>query len=354
MEGQRGQTLPLTLGGIIAIIVFGFFAINYANTLRWQVRAQNAADSAAQAILSLQTQEFNQMTATLYAAAVEEYRIRHLLNGMVLAANSQGGCVGGASAGLAPAGCDYIEQALESQYSAAVGRYTGDVLTLHQVTASMNLGNFTKDALVLLAKIRDCHSSLGGDCAFKYGTPLIQVRTDTRAVYMDANGVIKPSPGHQTALASAVGTLNSPPLNTNLFAPVQIEVYACASVPSLIPSFMQWKFAPFTAVARGAATPVMVEEDWLQPGVIFNPFPGGIPYQPPEKYLSGGATVTDGNGYNWYDLNFGGNGVVAVGTSGFSFKLTRDEFSVYVGWWNSIPIHAFGGQKDLGAMGCGA
>jgi hypothetical protein len=355
MENQRGQTLPLALGGIIAILVFGFFAFNYANTLRWQVRAQNAADSAAQAILTLQTQQFNEMTATLYAAAVEEYRIRHLLNGMVLASHYQGGCLYQNPAVLAkaPAGCDYIELQLESDYAAAVGRYTGDVLALHQITASMNFTNFSKDALALLNQIRTCSSAFSGDCAFKYGVPVMKPRTDTEAVYMDANGVLKPSPGNQTALAASVGTITSPPLNVNLFAPVQVEVYACAIVPSIIPSFLGWTFPPFTAVARGAATPVMVEEDWLQPGTIANPFTPGVPYQPREKYLAGGATVPDASGYDWYGLDYGGNGVVAVAGAHWSSSPTADEFTVYVGWWNSIPIHAFSGQKTTEAMGCG-
>jgi hypothetical protein len=144
------------------------------------------------------------------------------------------------------------------------------------------------------------------------------------AVYMDANGVLKPSPGNQTALATSVG---SPSLNINFFAP---------------------------AVARGAATPVMVEEDWLQPGTITNPFTPGVAYQPPDYYLNGGVTVTDTTGYDWYDLNFGGNGVVvAVDGAHFVNTITTDEFSVYLGRWNSIPIHPFGGPKDLSAMGCG-
>jgi hypothetical protein len=352
MERQRGQTLPLALGGVIAIIIFGFFALNYANTLRWQIRAQSAADSAAQAMLALQTQQFNVMTQTLYAAAVEEYRLRHILNGMVLASHNQGGCAYGNWGQLHSAtGCDTIESALQNQYTASVERYTGDVLSLHKVTVNMNFSNFQADALALLAQIQSCSGSLAGDCAFTYGTPIIIKRTDMEAVFMDANGVLKPSPDNQTVLASTVGT---PPLNTDFFAPAQVEVYACATVPSLIPSFLGWTFPPFKAVARGAATPVMVEEDWLQPGTITNPFTPGVPYQPVEYYLSGGLTVTDTTGYDWYDLNFGGNGVVAVGGKHFVNTITKDEFSVYVGWWNSIPIHPFGGAKDLTAMGCSA
>jgi hypothetical protein len=293
------------------------------------------------------------MTAALYATAVEEYRIRHLLNGMVLAAHQQGGCVYATPQLLArqPDGCDYIETSLEAYYTAAVGRYTADVLTLHQITATMNFANFSKDAQALLTKIGSCSSTFSGECAFSYGKLLIEQRTDTEAVYMDANGVLKPSPSNQTALASSVSTVTSPPLNLNLFAPARVEVYACATVPSLIPRFLFWQFPPFKAVARGAATPVMVEEDWLQPGAIVNAYTSAL-YQPVEKYLIGGAKVTDLTGYDWYNLDYGGNGVVAVAGAHFSSKLLVDEFSVYVGWWNSIPIHPFSGLKSTVAMGC--
>ena len=355
IEHQRGQTLPLTLAGVIAMLIFAFFGINYANTLRWQVRAQNAADAAAQAILTLQTQQFNEMTATLYAAAVEEYRIRHLLNAMVLAAHGNGGCNNGAVASKLPGGCNYILiSQLEPAYYAAVGRYSGDVLALHQVTASLSFTNVKTDALALMAKIGDCTSSLGdsGNCAFKYGTPVIGTRADTESVFMDASGVIKPTPGNQTPLASTVSSPGSPPLNTALFAPLQVEVYACATVPSLVPSFFGLTFPPFTAVARGAATPVMVEEDWLQPGTIYNPYAvPQAPYQPPENFLNN-AVIKDASGYDWYNLDYGGNGVVAVAGQHFINSVLRDEFSVYIGWWNSIPIHPFSGHKSTAAMGC--
>ena len=83
---SRGQTLPIWALGIAAALVLAFAALQYGEVLRWQVRAQNAADAAATAALSVQTQTWNQQLALVYAAAVEEWRIRNLLTGMQAAA----------------------------------------------------------------------------------------------------------------------------------------------------------------------------------------------------------------------------------------------------------------------------
>jgi hypothetical protein len=315
------------------------------NTLRWQIRAQNAADAAAQALLAVQTQQFNEMNAALYATAVEEYRLRHTLNAMVEASHGIGGCnfsPAKTDAGLP--GCATVEATLETEYNASLARYSADLLTLHQLTATLDYPHVVADANAVMTQIRSASSPVGGDTAFTYGTPIIQQRTDTEAVSMDGDAVLKPSPGHPTA--AAAGTLNE-----NLFAPLEVETYACAKVPSIFPSFLSWVFPPFTAVARGAATPVMVEEDWLQPGSIPNPFTNK-PYQQPEAEL-GSTTLTDPiSGYDWYDLNFGGNGAIAILNQGFNYGVTTDEFSVFVGWWNAIPIHAFGPPKTTAEMGC--
>jgi hypothetical protein len=345
LHAQRGSTLPLALGGIVAMLAFAFFALNYANTLRWQIRAQSAADAAAQAMLAVQTQQFNEMNAALYATAVEEYRLRHTLNAMVEASHGIGGCdYRNPQSGAGLPGCATVEATLETEYNASLARYSADLLTLHQITATLDYDHLTADMNAVMTQIRSTSSPVSGDPAFTYGTPIIQERTDTEAVSMDGDAVLKPSPGHGTT--SAAGTLNE-----NLFAPIEVETYACTQVPSIFPSFLSWIFPPFTAVARGAATPVMVEEDWLQPGSIPNPFTNK-PYQQPEAAL-GTTTLTDpSSGYDWYDLNFGGNGAIAIANEGFSYGVTTDEFSVFIGWWNAIPIHAFGPAKSAAAMGC--
>ncbi len=199
-HGQRGQSLPITAIGIIALLAVGYFSIDYANTIRWQIRAQSAADSAAQAILSIQTQQFNEMTATLYAAAVEEYRIRRNLNAMAMAANLQGGCAAGYDvtnpAGLAGAQsqCEPVYAALQSRFTQAVARYGSEVELLNEITSSLNLPNVVRDSSALVQQLNVGCNGATADCAFGYTIPsgAITARTDTVNVKMDALGIEKP------------------------------------------------------------------------------------------------------------------------------------------------------------------
>ncbi len=98
---QRGQVLPVWAMGIVAMLIVTMAVVRYSDMVRWQVRAQNAADAAAQAIVALQTQQFNEMEMTLYAADVEEYRIRNILYALELTAYGNGGCRSTAPARLA-------------------------------------------------------------------------------------------------------------------------------------------------------------------------------------------------------------------------------------------------------------
>jgi hypothetical protein len=81
-HAERGQTLPVWTLAVLTALTLMFFSLNYANMIRWQVRAQNAADSMATAALSVQATQWNKMMTILYAADVEEWRIRHLIEGI--------------------------------------------------------------------------------------------------------------------------------------------------------------------------------------------------------------------------------------------------------------------------------
>lgn len=334
MERQRGQVLPVWIFGIFAMLVLTYFLIGYANVVRWQVRAQNAADAAAQAILALQTQQFNQMTMLLYASDVEEYRVRRLLNGMLLAAHGQGGCGGQ---------CDAVYQTLRPQFLKAVQRYTNDVIATNRVTANVNFDTIAADAAALLGRLTDadaCSSQTGGDCAFTYRLVDMHPRTaGLENVEMDALGLLKPSFSVHTGAAT---------VNAELFAPAQVEVAVCARVPSILPAFFGLAQQPYYAIGRAAATAVMVEQDWLQPGQVVNPITGSV-FQPDEQYVG-----PFGTGYDWYGVDFGGNTTQAYESYNvFAAALASDEFSAQLGWWNSIPIAPYTGATDAAALGCG-
>jgi hypothetical protein len=67
MHHERGQTLPFWVMGILTSLTLAFFISNYANTVKYQIHAQNAADSAAAAALSQDAAALN-TTQTLLAA----------------------------------------------------------------------------------------------------------------------------------------------------------------------------------------------------------------------------------------------------------------------------------------------
>ncbi len=342
MHGERGQALPLSAFAIVIMLIFAYFALDFGNGIRWQIRAQNAADSAAQAVLSLQTQDFNQMTALLYASAVEEYRIRHLLNAIVLTEYNAGGCATTpVTPGIDVPACDAAYSSLRTQYLKAVTRYTTDINMLNRVTATLNESNLAADSQALVGQIQnDCSGPVGGDCNFHYKLT-VTPRTDTQAVEADALGILKPSLGRVTGPSG---------VNPLLFAPLQVEVDVCTTVAPMIPSFFNYSPAPYHAIGRGAAAAVMVEQDWMQPGSIVNPFGNGQPFQPTETYVTGDTSPT---GYNWYNLNFGGNATdVYTAQNVYRAGLFTDEFSAQLGWWNAIPIHPFTGAQSDANLGC--
>ena len=87
---ERGQVLPLWTVGSLACLSMIFFLINYANVIRWQVRAQNAADSASSASLSTIAQYYNDLSMTIYAADIAELRVRYLDQALVNNLNGLG------------------------------------------------------------------------------------------------------------------------------------------------------------------------------------------------------------------------------------------------------------------------
>jgi hypothetical protein len=57
MHAQRGQTIPVWIFGILTSMMLMVMVFNYGNSIRWQIRSQNAADAVAQGIVSVQAQQ---------------------------------------------------------------------------------------------------------------------------------------------------------------------------------------------------------------------------------------------------------------------------------------------------------
>lgn len=336
---QRGQVLPVWAMGIVAMLIVTMAVVRYSDMVRWQVRAQNAADAAAQAIVALQTQQFNEMSMVLYATAVEEYRIRQILYALELTAYNDGGC-------KADNSCAARYAALETQYLKAVARYNNEVIMLDRVTANMDFTTMNNDAHALLTDLNNkalCGQQGGGDCAFGYALVSYAGRTPVYGVEMDARAFIKPSlGGHMTPS----GTLNSS------LDPVQVEVAVCYDAPSPVPSLFNFQPAPHRVIARAAATAVMMEQDWFQPGSLTNPWTQNY-YQPVELPSGSTEDAGDGTGKDWYAVDFAGNGSVANTISnGYTFGVYNNEFTAYLGWWNAVPIRPQSGSLPDNQLGC--
>jgi hypothetical protein len=332
LRGSRGQTFPIWSLGIAGALVLAFGALQYGQVLRWQVRAQNAADAAATATLSVQTQTWNQQLALVYAAAVEEWRIRSLLTAMQAAAYNDPGC--------AATPCATAFDTLKKEYMKAVTRYTNDVQLVNR-TSQYTFAQAETDARAIASRLQqNCGKTNGGDCAFSYNVVAVQPRPTLFTVEQDGG-------------AWAVN-FNNQAANVKLdYTPAQIEIVTCTKVAPLTSSFLGYNPPTFTAIGRAAATSAMVTQEWTQPGYLINPRTG-VPFQPPETY--GIASSASGpNGWNWFATHFGGNAATAFPKAdAYAEKVLQPEFSAVTGWWNTVPIKPFSGAIDTAALTCKA
>lgn len=224
---ERGQTLPLWVLGVAAMCALMFFTANYANVVRWHIRAQNAADSAASAGIATDANAANQTNVLVYAATIEEVRMRYLLQAMVNTIYDPGACT-------STAACDAILAKLSAAYTTAAANYKA-------VTAQMRLSDtFTQSGLKngpdkAAALVQANCAAL--DCAFTYTT--------------------------------AVDATNE-----------AVDVVACKNVGTLVPGILGLpQSSAFKALGRSASTLGYVQESFVPAAV--NPATG-LAYQPKE------------------------------------------------------------------------
>jgi hypothetical protein len=353
-HASRGQVFPLWIVAVLTTFTLSFLAIDYGNSVRYQIRAQNAADAAAQAVMALQSQRFNETALALYNANVEEFRIRSLLHGMVLSLSGVGACTwsGGTyphynAPGTASTDCMKTFDTLLKNYDAASNRYTTDVARLNDAAASLGTTAWESDASSLLATLAaHCNgdttttpNTTGGDCQVKYTlngignrrTGIIQVANDTYNVFMpDAPYIIQGTP------------LNAQNENTAL-DPGFVDITTCITVPPVIPTFGFLHLPSYHAIGRAGATATAAESDWFMPEMLTDNVRGGY-FQPSEEYVS--PSITDASGNNWYDVNYGGaNWAITpvtypppAGTvDRYVTTVSQNEFSPMLAWWTAIP-----------------
>jgi hypothetical protein len=326
-ECQRGQILPVWIFAIFTALTLMFFSLNYANTIRWQVRAQNAADSAASAALIFQSLEWNKMNVLLYSADVEEWRIHHLIQGMVDAGNGNGGC------SLSGGTCLAIYTHLRSQYLLAVSRYSTDIGMLQGLSTFTN-DNQDYDAAHLVAVYnhwvsRGCSPALV-DCAFTYHLVDYSNRTTKQPVGKDASFL---------QMGNSGGFLGNGLTPINVWEPARIEIASCATVQPIIPfALFGSKPQAFTVIGRAAATNVPVNAEWLTPGATTNS--SGSVFQPSEVYDPNDDIFPLQSPRHWYETDFEAQKYTTSGGTPYSplSGTWTDDFEVMLTWWSSVPI----------------
>jgi hypothetical protein len=326
--------------------------VNYGNTLRWQMRAQNAADAAAQAVMAIQTQHFNEITTLLYTSNVEEYRARLLLDGMLNALNGGGGCGGLPSSQKAAAqpsfsnstvagSCSQVFKNLLPYYEESVQRYTTDLFQLNDVAVLTTYTKWKSDSAAMLAHLDSsthCNSTAttvvlpdAGDCAFQYTLNGIAYRSGLSTDAADA---------YQFSVHASYPETE----NAQFFDPGMVDIVTCAKVPPIFPLFGALHAKTHYAIGRAGATGVIAEEDWFQPGTLVDPARGtSIVFQPKENYTPADATLA----YDWYGVSFGGTPWSVATTPDpyhagqidyrYVENATSDGLDAFASWWGAMP-----------------
>lgn len=296
LESQRGQTLPFWVIGVLITLSMLFFLANYANAVAWQFRAQNAADSAASGALSVQANVYNEYSILLYAAAVDEYRLRTLNAAILNTLYGQGGCSVG-STGT----CAQNYASLVNEYNAALNGYTDDIHLLDQANNVTQGGQSTDQQKAL--------SSMG-----QMGTAC-QASNDYACQFA------------VTALASAAPANNNGNGNQGYIGPgdYEVDVISCKNVPYFFAALLNKGGASFKVIGRAAAAIVPAKTETFNPGAT-NP-KTGQPYQPIETQWAAGYSVPA------YQVNFTG-------------------LNVNLSWYQAGAVRPFAGSPSSGSYAC--
>jgi Putative Flp pilus-assembly TadE/G-like len=343
MNGQRGQSIPIWAFGTLSALVLLAMALNYGSTLRWQIRAQNAADAAARGMLAVQTSQWNETIATVHAAAIEEYRLRNIMSDLLDVIQGSGGCDSKAG-DTGPTTCGAMYANLRQNYLDSLQRYTNDVLLLNRVDYPSQTDQIAQIKAALALYQSDCGTIKGGDCAFNYTLVASAPRQDSYVenVYADC-----------CAFVVGGDTTGNP--KTDL-SPLELEVVACANVQPAFPSFFKFTPQPYQAIGRAAATSIMGTQEFMYVGSLYDPVTNVV-FQGSEFPESATNTAVLSGDDPSYRIDYGGNPndpyndgnpAVSDGKWGFTYTPQDPGFLAATGWWESMAIKPFSGQLQSG------
>ncbi len=315
---------------------------NWSCITRLQIQTQNEADAAAQLAILPQVTQFNQLSLGLYAANVEEYRLRTLMQSLVLNVQDSAGC-DYPSNGRYPTpeqdnvakpqqtiprayNCRLNYPKLRQAYIDSVNRYTADIQMIESI-GNISVAEQRKAPVnmidTLTTKCNNCgtHYMLNAYTSRERVLSLGQLSTDGISYkYDNANQ----------------GSHAQPNM---IITPGTVDVTVCKEAKGLLPNIFGQTMGPVHVIARSAATPIAVTQEWFEPGLARNAKTHG-PYQPQESWAP--VNTVDSSGKNWNMVNFSGNTATADSTKqNYSTNIsnTAGEFAVYIPWWNSAVVH---------------
>ncbi len=153
--------MPFWVIGVLVALSTLFFLSNYANAVIWQYRAQTAADSAASGVLSVQANTYNEYNVMLYAATVDEYRLRAINQALLNLLALDGTCKNYGH-------CQQDYNDLLNEFNAALQAYTDSVHLLDQANNFTQAGQTTdqQKALTLMQSGTFCTNANDYACSF--------------------------------------------------------------------------------------------------------------------------------------------------------------------------------------------
>ncbi len=370
MNGQRGQTLPVWAFGLLTSLMLTLMIFDYANALRWQIRAQNAADAVAQSLVSVQSQHYDKMLMQLHAAAVEEWRIRKTMTALLSVMQGTGGC--GTGAHQAGTSCDLVYNSLRANYIADVARYSQDVQNMAALTEYTSSEQQTDMEQIAKGYNQTNCSGSGAtqaDCALTYTVASPAPRCSAQGAL---SGVTNDTYGDEVGGSSTLPSGFN--CSSSDLSPLEVEVDTCAKIDPLVGSFFKLNGLSYYAIGRAAATSAMVEQEWINPGKLTNPNNQNLPFQQNEFPEDAGGTApsccasgssgsnfcNNGSGaYDWYAVHFQcGNSWMAHTTGGpghpggYTAAVAQDEFSLDTGFWSALPVPPYNGTFTPTTANC--
>lgn len=292
--------MPFWVIGVLITLSLLFFLANYVNAIAWQVRAQNAADSAASGALSVQANVFNEYSLLLYTTAVDEYRLRVLNQAILNTVYGVGGCNTGKGQS-----CDQNYMSLVNEYNVALNGYTDDIHLLDQAN-NVTQGGQNTDQAKAITHVQNgdwCASATDYACQFQ-----ITVVKDTSYTGSNGNGV-----GNR-------GDYLGPGYN-------EMDVAACKKIPYFAPALLKLgNVTSYPVLARSAAAVIPANSEAFNPGKQTNPLTGQV-FQPTET--------------QW-----------AAGFTGPAYQVDFTGLTVNLDWYVAGPIRPFGGNLGANSYTC--